>query len=252
MPKEIIKKEKKSPKAKINAVALESKVYNQEGKEVGSVSLPESIFGVPWNADLVHQVVVSMRSNERTPVAHAKDRSEVRGGGKKPWKQKGTGSARHGSRRSPIWVGGGVSHGPNKNKNYERKINKKMAAKAFYTVVSEKLRNGEIIFVDKLQFSSPKTKDAKKVLEKMGSISGFASLPNKRKNALIVATIPKNDLVNKSFQNMGNVKVTEFRNLNPVVLLNYKYLLISEPEKAFEIAVKRMSKTPIQEILAKK
>src|SRR3954467_5139183 len=109
---------------------MESTVYNQKGKEVGKIQLAEQIFGLKWNADLVHQVVTSMESSARTNVAHTKNRGEVSGGGKKPWQQKGTGRARHGSIRSPIWVGGGVTHGPRKDKDYDRKINKKMKAKA--------------------------------------------------------------------------------------------------------------------------
>jgi len=87
-------------------------IYDKKGKEIEKVDLPAEIFDVPFNADLVHQVAVSMASSARSNTAHAKDRSEVSGGGKKPWKQKGTGRARHGSRRSPIWVGGGTTHGP--------------------------------------------------------------------------------------------------------------------------------------------
>src|SRR3989338_10320201 len=104
---------------------MEGTIYNQKGKESGKISLPEAVFGLKWNADLVHQVVVSMESSARTPVAHAKNRGDVRGGGKKPWRQKGTGRARHVSIRSPIWVGGGVAHGPRSEKNYARKINRK-------------------------------------------------------------------------------------------------------------------------------
>ncbi|MDE1941428.1 MAG: 50S ribosomal protein L4, partial [Patescibacteria group bacterium] len=114
---------------------MEATVYNQQGKSAGKISLPEDIFNVPWNADLVHEIVRLMNSNSRTPVAHTKTRGEVRGGGRKPWKQKGTGRARHGSTRSPIWVGGGVAHGPRNEKNYSRKINRKAKSKALFTIL---------------------------------------------------------------------------------------------------------------------
>jgi len=142
---------------------MESIIYNAQGKKTGTLTLPESVFGVFWNDALMHQVVTSMHSNARPPVAHTKGRGEVRGGGRKPWQQKGTGRARHGSIRSPIWKGGGVTHGPSKDKNYEKAIPKKMRAKALYMALSRKMKDGEIIFVDSFGISEPKTAVAKKV-----------------------------------------------------------------------------------------
>src|ERR1035437_1215074 len=139
---------------------METTLYNQKGQEAGKIKLSEAVFGAQWNADLVHLVMVAMRSNERDPIAHTKTRGEVRGGGKKPWQQKGTGRARHGSTRSPIWVGGGVTHGPRNDKDYSRKVNKKMKAKALYTILSRKFSDGQIVFVDDISFRAPKTKDA--------------------------------------------------------------------------------------------
>jgi large subunit ribosomal protein L4 len=213
---------------------MEAKIYNQTGKEAGKVKLPESIFGAQWNADLVHQVVVSMMSNAREPIAHTKTRGEVRGGGKKPWQQKGLGRARHGSSRSPIWVGGGVAHGPRNDKNYSRKINKKMKAAALYTILSKKLKDGEIIFVDALSFAAPKAKDAKEVLGTLSGIKGFEKLAGKRKNAAFVALPAKDRTVEKSFSNFGNIEVGEVRNLNPLHVLNYKYLVIADPESSLK------------------
>src|SRR5947207_14998089 len=129
---------------------METTIYTKEGKKKGTITLPEEVFGLNWNADLVHEVLTSLATNARTPVAHTKNRGEVRGGGKKPWQQKGTGRARHGSIRSPIWVGGGVTHGPRADKNYFRKVNKKMKAKALYTLLSAKFRDGEVLFVESL------------------------------------------------------------------------------------------------------
>src|SRR5262245_26808838 len=132
---------------------METKVYNQQGKETGKLKLPEAVFGLPWNGDLVHQVVVSMQANQREGNAHTKGRGEVRGGGKKPWRQKGTGRARHGSIRSPLWRGGGTTHGPSNERNYEKKINKKMKTKALYTVLSQKNRDGEVVLLDQVKFA---------------------------------------------------------------------------------------------------
>src|SRR3990167_7074763 len=144
---------------------MEAKIYNQKGKETRTISLPAKVFAAKWRADLVHQVVEGMRSNKRAGTADTKGRGEVRGGGKKPWKQKGTGRARHGSSRSPIWVGGGITHGPLSEKNYKRKISKKMRAQALFSVLSKKMKDNEILFVDSLLLSEAKTKKAVEIMK---------------------------------------------------------------------------------------
>ncbi len=221
---------------------MEASVYNQEGKSAGKISLPESIFGVPWNADLVHEVVRLMNSNSRSPIANTKTRGEVSGTGKKPWQQKGTGRARHGSRRSPIWVGGGVAHGPRKEKNFSRKINKKAKAKALYTVLSRKFKDGQILFVDSMNISSPKTKDAKAIISSLSKIKGYEKLGTKPKNAAIVAFDKKTDALTMSFRNFGNVSVEEFRNINPVSILNHTFLIVTNPAESLKVFDKIVSK----------
>ncbi len=214
---------------------MEATIYNVKGKESGKIKLSESVFGLSWNADLVHQVVTSMQSTARRPIAHAKDRGEVRGGGKKPWRQKGTGRARHGSIRSPLWVGGGVTHGPNKNKNYERKINKKMKTKALFTLLSRKWKDGEILFVDSFKFAAPKTAEAKSALVSLSKIKGFERLSKKKINAGVIALSAKNVSTEKSFRNIGSVKVEEARNVNPLDILNSTFVIFENPEESLKI-----------------
>jgi large subunit ribosomal protein L4 len=222
---------------------MEATIYNQIGKPVGKTKLPESIFGVPWKADLVHEVVRLMNSNSRTNIAHTKTRGEVRGGGKKPWKQKGTGRARHGSTRSPIWVGGGVAHGPRNEQNYDRKINKKARAKALYAILSRKLQEGEIMFVDALNFAAPKAKEAKSILASLATVKGFEKLSTKKKNAAIIALDKKMTAIEKSFKNFGNVSIEEFRNINPVSILNHTYLIILNPAESLKALTEKTSKS---------
>ncbi|MDE2031265.1 MAG: 50S ribosomal protein L4 [Patescibacteria group bacterium] len=221
---------------------METQIYNQKGKSVGKLTVPESVFNIPWNGDLVHQVVTAMQANARTPVAHTKFRGEVSGGGKKPWRQKGTGRARHGSSRSPIWKGGGITHGPRNDKSYEQKINKKMRTKALYTVLSEKLRRGQILFLEELTLKNIKTKDASQVLNDLSKVSGFEKMfGTKKKNVYL--TIPaKNETLKKSFANLPNIEVDEVRNINPVDLLSYKYVIISQPTESFSFLIGKSEK----------
>ena len=222
---------------------MKSTIYTREGAEKGEVTLPESVFGISWNADLVHSVVVGMQANAREGTAHTKDRSEKRGGGRKPWRQKGTGRARHGSRRSPIWTGGGVTFGPRSEKDYSVKINKKVRAKAFATVMSKKLADNEVIFVETLAMDEPKTKDALAVIKALAKGSGNDSLATKRKNAALVVLSDRNLATEKSFRNFGNVEVAQAKDINPVDLLTYKYVVVADPAAAVEIFAARVGTT---------
>ena len=215
--------------------SMEATVFNIKGEKSGTIALPENVFGLPWNADLVHQVVVSMQANSRPNVAHTKDRGEVRGGGKKPWQQKGTGRARHGSIRSPLWKGGGVTHGPRSEKNYANKINRQMKQKALLIVLSRKLKDGEVIFIDKLEMAAPKAKEGKTVLAALGK-AGYVA---KKKNSALIALPSSHTPTIKSFGNFSNVDVTEVRNLNPLSVLGSKYLIIADPKTAFETLSKK-------------
>jgi large subunit ribosomal protein L4 len=218
---------------------METTLYNQHGKKAGTLTLPEGVFGVAWNNDLVQQVVTAMQANARTPVAHTKNRAEVSGTGKKPWRQKGTGSARHGSRRSPIWRTGGVAHGPRNERDFSQRINKKMRAKALFAVLSKKYADGEVLFVDALTFEAPKTKDAKAALVALAGIKGYETLATKRRNAALVATVGVNDAVTKSFNNFGSIELEEVRNLNPVEVLRHKFIVIAGGDEALKVLAAR-------------
>ena len=220
---------------------MDAKVYSSEGNEVGKVSLPEAVFGVAWNADLVHEVVIGMQANARLSTAHTKGRGDVRGGGKKPWKQKGTGRARHGSSRSPIWVGGGIAHGPTKDKDYSVKINKKVRAKALATVLSKKWSDAEIIFVESLALSEPKTTQGKAIIKALAKGSGQETLATKRKNTALVILPGRNEVAELSFRNFGNIEVIQAKDINPVDLLTYKYVVMAEPNSTLEVISKRVS-----------
>lgn len=209
---------------------MEATIYNIKGKSTGKVVLNEKAWNLPWNADLVHQVVTSMRANARTSTASVKDRSDVSGGGKKPWQQKGTGRARHGSSRSPIWRHGGVTHGPLVEKVYAQKVNKKMRAKALYTVLSEKLRKNQVLFVDDIKMETPKTADAKKVIMALAEVKGFEKLATKRKNAAYIAASEKLDATARSFANFGNIEFDAVQNMNPLDLLENQFVVIVNPE----------------------
>ena len=186
-------------------------------KEDIKKSLPKEIFDVPMNADLLHQVVVSQMANRRVAIAHTKDRSEVRGGGIKPWKQKGTGRARHGSRRSPIWIGGGVTHGPTNERNFKKILPKNIKRKALFVALSEKSRNNLITVIDSFDVKEIKTKKMIEMLNNLG-ING---------SCLIV--LPKIDSnIILSTRNIPKVKTIQAKDINCLDIVSSKYLLIDK------------------------
>ena len=218
---------------------LEAKIYNQKGAEQGMITLPVKVFSAKWRSDLVHQVVEGMRSNKRAGTADTKGRGEVRGGGKKPWKQKGTGRARHGSSRSPIWVGGGVTHGPLAEKNYKRKISKSMRAQALFSVLSKKLKDEEIFFIDSLSVSDMKTKPALEVMKNLAKATGVKTFAGSKKPKILVALFGRNEKAEKSFRNLAQLEIVFLKNLNPLDVLNHKYLLIENPEESVKFLESR-------------
>jgi len=195
-----------------------TKVYNQEGKEVSELKLNEAIFDLPWNADLVHQAVRTASANKRQVLASTKDRSEVSGGGRKPWRQKGTGRARHGSIRSPIWKGGGITFGPTKERNFKLKINKKMARKAFLTALSTKAKDSELLVLDDLKLSAPKTKEMSKIMKNFPQV----------KTSLLVLAGKKDENLKRAGRNLPNLRIINIDNLNILDILKYKHLIFTK------------------------
>lgn len=211
---------------------MEAKLYNLKNEVVGKLELPERIFGAPWRPALVKQVLLAQLANRREPWAHTKDRGEVRGGGRKPWRQKGTGRARHGSIRSPLWRGGGKAHGPRKERDYSQKVNKKMKREALFSVFSKKFSDGEIKFFEDFKIETPKTK----VLS--GIIRPILSLGNKSKKFdLLFIALPGNENLTRAGYNLPKVKIIAPESVNLYDVLNYKNIFIEK--EAIQIISKR-------------
>lgn len=233
---------KSATKTKKAIVSLDAEVYSKEGKKVSSYSLPEEVFALDWNADLVHQVITSLQTSARHPYAHAKTRGEVSGGGKKPWRQKGTGRARHGSTRSPIWVGGGVAHGPRNDKNFDRKVNKKTKNAAIKTIFSQKFRDNEIVLVDSLNFAAPKTVEMKKVIDNLSKINdSLSKLSNKKHNNALFITNSQDKNLFLSLRNFGNMETQSVNDINPIILSKYKYLVFIAPDQSITSLKNRLN-----------
>ena len=192
-------------------------VYNLKGKKVEDMDLSETVFNLPANNSLLHQVYVSMMSNRRQVIAHTKDRAERSGSGRKPWRQKGTGNARTGSVRNPIWRKGGVVFGPNKERNFKKKINKKVKQKSIKIALSEKFRAGNLIVVDEIKLEKKKTKEFVKALKKL-----------KVEKSILIGFSPQEKdlyLYCRNIKRTGGISIDK---LNIVDMLNYKRLLLSK------------------------
>ena len=190
-------------------------VYNIEGKKVNDVELKEDIFGIIPNEELVHSVIVNYLANQRQGTQSTKTRAEVRGGGKKPWRQKGTGRARQGSIRAPHWVGGGIALGP-KPRSYSYKLNKKERRLARKSCLSSKVIENELTVVDKFEFNAIKTKEVAKMLNSL-----------KLEGKTLILLPEKNEIIQKSARNIKGVKTLSVNTINAYDLVNYKNLVVT-------------------------
>lgn len=191
-------------------------LYNMEGKEVGEIELNDNIFGVEINKYVLHQAVVNYLANQRQGTQSTKTRSEVRGGGKKPWRQKGTGRARQGSIRATQWIKGGIALGP-KPRDYSYVLPKKIKRLAMKSALSSKVSSNEILVLDKLELDEIKTKKMVDVLNKL----------NINDKTLIVLS-EKNENIEKSARNIENIKLTKVNTLNVYDILNCNKFIITK------------------------
>lgn len=197
---------------------MKATVYNLSGKEAGSIELPEAIFNVAVKPEVVHEVFVAQMNNQREPWADTKNRGEVSGGGKKPWAQKGTGRARHGSIRSPIWKGGGVTFGPLSIRSYKTKINKKTRRLATKMCLSDKAQSGALLIVENFNFAEPKTKLMAAALK---------ALPTKLKSFLVVSASADSNMMKVS-RNIPRVTTQVATDLSVMDLLNNQCLVMTK------------------------
>jgi len=191
-------------------------VYNIDGEQVGEIELNDAVWGIEPNEHVLHDAVVMQLAGQRQGNHETKTRAEVRGGGRKPWRQKGTGRARHGSIRSPIWRGGGVVFGPH-NRDYKYSLPKKVRRLAIKSALSSKVKTGEILVLDELTLAQPKTKDMVNILDKL-NVS----------NKALVVTAERNENAYKSARNIPGVKQLRVEGLNVYDLLHHDKLVITK------------------------
>lgn len=197
-------------------------IYNKEGKKIEDLKVSDTVFGEKKNDELLQQVFMVISGNQRSAIAHTKGKGQVSGSGKKPFKQKGTGSARQGQKRNPIMKGGGISFGPTNERNFKRNLNSKMKQKAIRIALSDKLRGKELVAMDSLKLEKLKTKEFAQVLDKM-KITGkvLVAFADAEKESVLAS------------RNIGNAKNIFTKDLNLMDMLNSKYLLMSKDSIKF-------------------
>ncbi len=225
-------------------MAIKINIYNQKAENVGQVELADKVFNVVVKESLVHQAMVAQTANERQVLAHTKDRSEVSGGGKKPWRQKGTGRARAGSSRSPLWRSGGVTFGPRNDRNFKKDLNKKMKQKALCMVLTDKVKENNFIVLDKFEIKEYKTKTINQILKALEKTKKPAedaaadkkagkkteakqTAAKKAKLSILAINDEKQNEAKYSFRNLSGVKMINLENINILDLLKYKELIIT-------------------------
>ena len=209
-------------------MGIKLNVYNQTASKTGTVELSEKVFGLKVNESLVHQAMVTQMGNERQVLAHTKDRSEVRGGGRKPWRQKGTGRARVGSSRSPLWIGGGVTFGPTKDRNFKKKINRKMKQQAICMVLSDRINNESLVVLDKFDVKEYKTKTINEIFKNIESKILNKQKDKKVKRSILVVNDDKGEEFKYSVRNLVGIKNINLEYINIVDLLNHQNLIVTE------------------------
>ena len=234
----------------MSSTILKAQVFRQTGEKIKELELNAKIFGVEVKESVVHQVIVAQMANSREAIAHTKLKSEVRGGGKKPWAQKGTGRARHGSSRSPIWVGGGVTFGPRNIRNFSQKINKKMKTKALFMCLSDKVANNLLTVLDDVKIEAGKTKEIVGVIKNLKDILNLSHRKHKstentkaqlqaeqerhkfdiKKYKLsLLIILPKSDrMIFNATRNLMGIKVVTADSLNVLDLLKYERIILTE------------------------
>ena len=195
---------------------METKIYNQKGEESGTIKLSKTMFDLPWNADLVYQVVTSMQSNARQGTADSKGRGEVRGGGKKPWKQKGTGRARAGSSRSPLWAGGATVFGP-QPRDYSYRLPAQARRTALRSAIADRQREGALQVLDRIALPEAKTK---RLVEMLGALG--------LEKSVLIVIAGRDDSLERAARNLPGVKVLRSEGLNVADVLRHKTLVLTQ------------------------